>query len=212
MKRGTQIVLLLFLLHSLSAVFGVFSDSGMFSSVCMAQKPWAPVDTIQLTSGRKIACVIRTRTSKRVYYYSDSLGTEKSFARRNVHRLIYSDGRAEKLNDLAVRTLASDDYRNVIIVDDKEDVEGLYSYGVVHGESSKSNRSMASAKRSAETRLKKRAVAKGAIFVLVTKRQSTGGYGEVPTYYLEGEAFGVEPPESEEGEGADVDVDDDVSD
>lgn len=65
---------------------------------------------------------------------------------------------------------------------------------------------MSSAKRNAETRLKKRAVAKGAIFVLVTKRTSTGGYGEVPTYYIEGEAFGTEPPK--EGDSAAVNADD----
>lgn len=159
-------------------------------------KPWKAVDTIELTSGKKIPCVIRSKTSKRIYYYADSLGTERSFARRNVHKLIYENGRAERINDKAVMSLADDDYRVVILVEDKEDVAGLYSCGVVTGESGKSNRSMGAAKKSAETRIKKKAVAKGAIFVLITKRLTTGGYGEIPTYYLEGEAFGTEPPET----------------
>ena len=163
-----------------------------------AQAPakWKPTDTIELTSGKKIVCMMRSTTSKKIYYYADSLMTERAFSRRNVYRITYGDGRAEKINDKAVMTVEGDDYRTVIIVEDKEDVEGLYSLGVVVGDSGKSNRTMSSAKRNAETRLKKRAVAKGAIFVLVTKRTSTGGYGEIPTYVIEGEAFGTEPPET----------------
>lgn len=156
-----------------------------------------PIDTIIFTSGRKAVGTVRTISSTMVFYVPEGKSEEVSHKRRNVHMVVYANGRAERLNDLAFQEADLTDWRIIILTDDPDEVAGLYPLGVVSGESSKSNRTIRSARRSAETRLKKRAVAKGGIMVFVSKRQTTGGFREVPTYYIEGEAYGLEPPEGD---------------
>lgn len=160
-----------------------------------------PIDTIILTSGRRLTGTIRAVTNLNVFYTPPGKKEERSFERRNVHMVIYANGRAERLNDMAFQSIEETDWRIIILTDDPEEVRGLYSQGVVSGESSKTNKSMRSAKRSAETRIKKRAVAKKGLIVLVTRRVQSGGYGEIPTYYIEGEAYGLEPPDVSEVDG-----------
>lgn len=179
------------------------------SAAASAQaKKKPPRDTIVLTSG-----AIKIGTLKNIFgsnvYYVDTLGKEHSLKERNVHRIIYSSGRTQTLNQKAVGDVSEDDWRIVMLVDDPTQVEGLYARGVVSGKSSPSNKSKRSAQRSAETRIKKRCVAKGGIVVLVTKRLTTGGYGETPSFYIEGEAYGTEPLEegTEGNEGATADSD-----
>ncbi len=152
------------------------------------------LDTIVLTSGG-----IKVGTLKNIFgsnvYYVDTIGQEHSLRERNVHRIIYSTGRTQTLNQKAVVDVSEDDWKIVMLVDDAAQVDGLYARGVVSGKSSPTNKTKQSAQRSAETRIKKRCVAKGGIVVLVTKRLTTGGYGETPSYYIEGEAYGSEPLE-----------------
>lgn len=189
------------------AVFALFALGFVVlpSSVAAqaAKKPQR--DTIVLTSGQ-----IKVGTLKNIFgsnvYYIDTLGKERSLKERNVHRIIYSSGRTQTLNQKAISEVSDDDWRIVMLVDDPKQVEGLYARGVVSGKSSPSNKTKQSVQRSAETRIKKRCVAKGGIVVLVTKRLTTGGYGEIPSYYIEGEAYGTEPPqEGEENVEAPID-------
>lgn len=189
----------------LVAAAGVLGAAAPASAQAAKKKP--PRDTIILTSG-----VVKIGTLKNIFgsdvYYVDTLGKEQSLKERNVHRIIYSNGRTQTLNQMAVTDVSEDDWRIVMLVDDPAQVEGLYPRGVVTGKSSPSNKSKRSAQRSAETRIKKRCVAKGGIVVLITKRLTTGGYGETPSFYLEGEAYGTEPLE-EGAENNDTTTDED---
>lgn len=168
----------------------VLQGKGTAALAQAGNKP--PRDTIILTSGN-----VKVGTLKNIFestvYYVDTLGKEHSLKERNVHRIIYSNGRTQTLNQKAVSDVSEGDWRIVMLVDDPAQVEGLYARGVVSGKSSPSNKSKRSAQRSAETRIKKCCVAKGGIVVLVTKRLTTGGYGEPPSFYIEGEAYGSEP-------------------
>lgn len=169
--------------------------------IARAQSSKKPaLDTIFLTSGKWKVGTLKNIFGSSVYYV-DTLGKEHALKERNVHRIVYSTGRSQSFNQMAVSDAAEGDWRVVMLVDDPAQVEGLYARGVVSGKSSPSNKTKRSAQRSAETRIKKRCAAKGGIVVLVTKRLSTGGYGETPSLYIEGEAYGTEPlEEGQEGD------------
>lgn len=156
------------------------------------------IDTIILTSGKVVLGTVRNLTNTELSYLTKGKQEEKTLTRLNVHKIIYANGKSIRITDKAVAELSNTDWRIVILVEDPEEVRGLYPLGQVQGESGKANKSFTAAQTNAETRLKKRAVAKKATMVLVTKRSKTGGYGEVPTYKVEGEAYGPEPPEGTE--------------
>ena len=81
-----------------------------------------------------------------------------------------------------------------MITKKEDEVNGLYEIGKVTGKSSATNRTTKSAKRTARIRMKKRAANKGGVMILVTKQEATGGFGEVPTFYIEGIAYSFEEP------------------
>ncbi len=194
-------------LFALIAVLIMVGTLGAGQSVNAQTAKKQPLDSIVLTSG-----TVKVGTLKNIFgsnvYYIDTLGKEHSLKERNVHRIIYSNGRTQTLNQKAVSDVSEEDWRIVMLVDDPKQVEGLYARGVVSGKSSPSNKTKQSAQRSAETRIKKRCVAKGGIVVLITKRITTGGYGETPSYFIEGEAYGSEPlDENTEGEEGAADSD-----
>ena len=111
------------------------------------------------------------------------------------HKIYYRTGVVEHFNSLAVVMVDEGDWQTVILTDNKDDVEGFFALGQVDAQSSPQSRNARSAQRSADIRLKKRAVNMGGIVVLITKRESRGGYGETPTHYVEGIVYGFEPPE-----------------
>ncbi len=167
-----------------------------FSSEALAKKPkkkQKALDTIVTVSGKRYPVRIRIVNHKKVTYYKPGSKKMRSMKRSRVNRVIYANGRIEKITEMAVRGISEDDYRIVILTDDESMVQGLYSKGVVKAVSRGRANSIHKARKSAENRLKKQAVRKGATYVLVKSRRQQGGYGEVPTYTIEGEAYGTEP-------------------
>jgi hypothetical protein len=71
----------------------------------------------------------------------------------------------------------------------------LYVLGEVEAASPSSARSPSAAKKGAIIKLKKKAANLKGTLILVTKKQTTGGYGEYPGYFIKGIAYGPEPPE-----------------
>jgi hypothetical protein len=100
-------------------------------------------------------------------------------------------------NDPLVQDITKTDWKNVVLTENKEEVEGMFKVGEVTGKSSSQNRTPQSAERTAKIRMKKRAANRGGVMVLVTKTEKSGGFGEVPTYYMEGIAYSFEEPEEE---------------
>ncbi len=154
-----------------------------------------PLDTIVLTSGRRIVAKVINVTSHGVYYSEPGSDEELSYERRNVYRVTYSSGQTETMTEKAIDNLNDLDWRAIILYENPNDVAGLYSHGMISAESSKSSRNLRAAQRSAETKLQKRASSRKAIAVLIHRRSTSGGFAEVPTYKIEGEAFGTEPLE-----------------
>ncbi|MFP4555716.1 MAG: hypothetical protein ACLFNU_02490 [Bacteroidales bacterium] len=178
----------------ISVLLLILSTLPVFSQE-VEEKAKEPVDTIILISGRKVPALVQAISTSRVNYIVPETDEQKEMQRRSVHVIEYRNGRVEHFNDMAVQMIDEGDWKTVILTDSKDDVEGLFALGEVEAQSSPRSRNAKSAQRSADIRIKKRAVNMGGLIVLVTKRESKGGYGEVPTHIVEGTVYGFEPPE-----------------
>jgi hypothetical protein len=152
-----------------------------------------PVDVVKVTSG----------------YVSFTVpGNDQTFTieRKEVQKIIYKNGRIEEYNKPVFEMLDETSWEAVWLTEDKADIKDLYKRGEISANSPASARSPKAAKNSASIRLKKKAAAMKGTVVLITKKLSTGGYGEYPGYYVEGVVYGTEPLGEGEGEKSDKDV------
>ncbi|MFC2151230.1 hypothetical protein ACFLSE_01770 [Bacteroidota bacterium] len=163
-----------------------------------AQEETVALDTIYLLGRRKLIVEVRNISSSTVRY--SELGSEETITveRKQIQKIIFSNGRKEVFNKPVMMMVEEGDWKTVIVTDQKNDVEGLYELGKVDAKSSAGSRSAKSAKNSAHIRLQKKAANLGGMIVLITKEESIGGFGEPPTYQIEGIAYGFEPPKKEE--------------
>jgi len=120
---------------------------------------------------------------------------EFTIERKEVHKIIYKTGKVDILNQAAFTLLDESSWEAVWITEDKKEVGDLYMLGEVEARSPASARSPSAAKKGAIIKLKKKAANMKGTLILVTKKQTTGGYGEYPGYYIKGIAYGPEPPE-----------------
>lgn len=153
-----------------------------------------PSDTVVLISGRKVPVMVQGVSSSKLSYVKEGETEVKEVDRKQIHQIIYRNGRIEHFNSLAVQIIDEGDWKTVIVTDNKDDVEGFFALGEVKAKSSPKSRNAKAAQRSADIRLKKRAVNMGGLVVLVTTRESKGGYGETPTHFVQGIVYGFEPP------------------
>jgi len=157
----------------------------------------AALDTIIKVEGKVMPVdVIKVTTS---YVRFTVPGSEEVYtiSRKDIHKIIYKNGRIEEYNKKVLMMIDDNSWEAVWLTEDKKDVESLYNRGSISAQSPPSARNMKAAKNSARIKLQKKAASLKAIVVLVTKKQSTGGYGEMPGYYYEGIAYGTEPLEEE---------------
>jgi len=155
-------------------------------------------DTIYLLGQRKMVVEVKGIFYSNIKYLDPETGETKSMETKNIQRVIFDSGRKEVFNKPLVGMINKTDWKNVVLTRKEGDVEGLYEVGQVKGRSSANNRTAKSAERTAVIRMKKRAANKGAEMILVTKEESRGGFGEVPTFYIEGVGYAFEPPEDDE--------------
>ncbi|KAF5084324.1 hypothetical protein DSECCO2_79510 [anaerobic digester metagenome] len=159
-----------------------------------AQEEAVAADTIVLVSGRKTLGNVQGVSPSQVTYSPADSKEVLKMDRKQVHKIIYRTGRVEIFNKLAFEMVEEGDWKTIILTEKQEDVEGLYALGNVDAQSSKNSRNARSAERSANIRLQKKAAAMGGYIVLITKRESKGGYGEIPTHLVEGVVYGFDPP------------------
>lgn len=152
------------------------------------------VDTIILVSGKKLLGKIHGVSSSKVSYYPLNKSKMEELLRKQIHKILYSTGRVEMFNKPAFEMVAQGDFKTIVLTDNPDEVNGLYELGKIDAQSSKNARDAKSAQQSANIRLQKKAANMGAYIVLIKKRESKGGYGEVPTHFVEGVAYGLDPP------------------
>ena len=152
------------------------------------------LDTIYLLGQKKMVVHVKGIFYSNVKYTEPGSSEVKSLETKNIQRVIFDSGRKEVFNKPLVEDIVETDWKNVVITEKEDEVNGLYEIGKVTGKSSATNRTTKSAKRTARIRMKKRAANKGGVMILVTKQEATGGFGEVPTFYIEGIAYSFEEP------------------
>ena len=154
-----------------------------------------PVDTIFKLNGTVLPVDVTTVTPTYVSFTIPGKPDEFTIERKEVHKIVYKNGRIEVLNDVAFEVFDESNWEAVWITEDKKEVVDLYQLGEIDAKSPASARSPSAAKKGAIIKLKKKAVNLKGTVILVTHKQTTGGYGEYPGYYIKGIAYGPEPPE-----------------
>lgn len=157
-------------------------------------------DTIFRLGGKKIICnVLKVRYSTIYYYLPENNEEKQEIGRKQVQKIVHASGKVEVFNDPIVMMVDENDWQSVWVTEKKKDVESMYERGELYAESSASSRSIKAAKRSATIKIQKRAANKGANVVLITKAEAKGGFGDFPSYTIEGVAYSFTPPKAGEG-------------
>lgn len=159
-----------------------------------AQTEGMSMDTIILVSSKKIVCKVQSVGSTKITFFRPETQKTEEVTRKQIHKIKYSTGRVEAFNSMAFQEVEATNFQSVIITENQSDVEGLYAYGEIQAKSGTSSKTAKAAEKNARIRLQRRAAAMGALYVLITKSETRGGYKEVPTHYYEGIAYGVDPP------------------
>jgi hypothetical protein len=154
-----------------------------------------PHDTIFKLNGSLIPVDVTTVTPTYISFVFPGKAEEFTIERKEVHKIIYKTGKVEILNQAAFALLNESSWEAVWITEDKKEIGDLYMLGEVEAKSPSSARSPSAAKKGAIIKLKKKAANMKGTVILVTKKLTTGGYGEFPGYYIKGIAYGPEPPE-----------------
>jgi hypothetical protein len=157
--------------------------------------PPIPHDTIFKLNGSLIPVDVTTVTPTYISFVFPGKSEEFTIERKEVHKIIYKTGKVDVLNQAAFTLIDDSSWEAVWITEDKKEIGDLYVLGEIEARSPSSARSPAAAKKGAIIKLKKKAANLKGTLILVTKKQTTGGYGEYPGYYIKGIAYGPEPPE-----------------
>ena len=157
--------------------------------------PSVPHDTIFKLNGQQMPVDVTTVTPTYISFVYPGKPDEFTIERKEVHKIIYKTGKIDILNSVAFEVLDESSWEAVWLTEDKKEVGNLYLLGKIEAKSPSSARSPAAAKKGAIIKLKKKAANMKGTLILVTKKQATGGYGEYPGYFIQGNAYGTEPPE-----------------
>jgi hypothetical protein len=155
------------------------------------------LDTIIKVEGKVMPVEVEKVTTTYVRFRVPGNDELFTMPRKNIHKVIYKNGRIEEYNPLVLMLIDDMSWQAVWLTEDEQDVLSLYKRGVVNASSPPSSRSPKAAKKGAIIRVQKKAAAMQGSVVLITKKQTTGGYGEFPGYKIEGVVYGTEPLEDE---------------
>ncbi|HJZ39135.1 MAG TPA: hypothetical protein VJ203_02080 [Bacteroidales bacterium] len=157
-------------------------------------QPAVPHDTIFKLNGSLLPVDVTTVTPTYISFVFPGKPEEFTIERKEVHKIVYKTGKIDILNKAAFEMLDDSMWEAVWMTEDKKEVGDLYMLGEIESRSPSSARSPSAAKKGAIIKLKKKAANMKGTLILVTKKQTTGGYGEYPGYYIKGIAYGTEPP------------------
>jgi hypothetical protein len=163
------------------------------------------LDTIIKIEGKVMAVDVTKVTPLYVSFMVPGSAETYTMERKEIQRIIYKNGRVEEFNKPVFELVDDYSWEAVWLTEDKKEVAELYRRGKISAKSPASSRSPKAAKKNAIIRLQKKAAAMKGTVVLVTKKETTGGYGEYPGYYIEGIVYGLEPLAEDEMEGLDSD-------
>ena len=171
-----------------------FLLAGLFAAGQTETKTATPLDTIYKLNGAVMPVEITTVTPSYISFVFPGKKDEYTIERKEVHKIIYKNGTIDVLNKAAFVLLDESSWEAVWMTEDKKEVGDLYMLGEIEARSPSSARSPSAAKKGAIIKLKKKAANMKGTLILVTKKETSGGYGEYPGYYIKGIAYGPNPP------------------
>ncbi len=171
--------------------------SGIFAIAQTVTQTAVPHDTIFKLNGSVLPVDVTTVTPTYVSFIFPGKTEEYTIERKEVHKIVYKTGKIDILNKAAFELLDDSMWEAVWITEDKKEVGDLYMLGEIEARSPSSARSPSAAKKGAIIKLKKKAANLKGTLILVTRKETSGGYGEYPGYYIKGLAYGPEPPVEE---------------
>lgn len=186
-------------MNKLLTTFFVLICSGFYMDKSFGQSGEA-LDTIIKVEGKVMPVEVVKVTSSYIRFKIPGDDEFYTMSRKDIHKIIYKNGRIEDYNALVAIDIDDNSWQSVWITDNEEDVLTLYKRGVASVSVQPSSRSVKASKKSAIMKLQKKAAAMQGSVVLITKQQTTGGYGEFQGYDIEGIVYGEKPLEDEEGE------------
>lgn len=173
----------------------IFSLTVVLARAQTPAPPPLPHDTIFKVNGSVLPVDVTTVTPTYISFIFPGKPEEFTIERKEVHKIVYKNGRVDILNQAAFTLLDESSWEAVWITEDKKEVGDLYLLGEIEAKSPSSARSPSAAKKGAIIKLKKKAANLKGTLILVTDKYTTGGYGEYPGYYIKGIAYGPNPPE-----------------
>lgn len=162
-------------------------------------------DTITKIEGKVMIVDVTKVTPLYVSFKVPGNADTYTMERKEIQKIVYKNGRVEEFNKPVFEIVDDYAWEAVWLTEDKKDVSELFRRGKASSKSPASARSPKAAKKNAIIRLQKKAAAMKGTVILVTKKQTIGGYGEYPGYYIEGIVYGTEPLAEDEVEGVDSD-------
>lgn len=178
------VVILLLIMFSFIWIPSIAQDVGAF-------------DTIIKVEGRVMPVNVEKVTSSYVRFKVPGVDSLFTMSRKDIHKVIYKNGRKEEYNPLVLQMIDSDSWKAVWLTENKKDIVDLFIRGKIEVEVPPSSRSIKASKKSAIMRMQKKAAALQGTVILITKKQTTGGYGEFQGYEMAGIIYGTEPLEEE---------------
>ncbi len=149
-------------------------------------------DLLYQHDGKTIAVNVKRIYLNDLYYSLPGETKVNKIDQRLVHKIVYKAGKIEVLNEKAPEVRKVGDYRKVKVTKDPDDVEGLVEVAKLEAKSegnNKGNSSHKSLERSATIVLRRKAALVNGHIVLITKKKSSGGFGESPSLTLYGTAY-----------------------
>lgn len=154
-------------------------------------------DTIIKVEGKVMPVDVTTVTTSYVKFIVKGSDEIYTLPRKEIHKIIYKNGRIEEYNQLVLISIDENAWQAVWLTKDIRDVEGLYKRGVIKAQAPPSYRSPKAAKKNCTIRIQKKTAALGGQVFLITDNKATGGYGDPSGYFYEGVVYGTEPLEEE---------------
>jgi hypothetical protein len=175
---------------TIAAIFFVANEQ-TYAQTTKTTTP-AKMDTIIKLGGRKYVVDVLKVDETFVTFRGPNSTVIERMDRKDIQDIFYCDGRIEHINKPVLEMIEDYQWEAVLLTEDPADVEGLFKRGEINALSPPSSRSAKAAKNAAEIKIRKKAASMKAIIVLVTHKETRGGYGEMPGYYIEGIAYGVD--------------------
>ncbi len=127
-----------------------------------------------------------------LYYSLPGENKVNKMDQRLVHKIEYSTGKIEILNETPPDIREVGDYRKVKVTENPDDVDGLIEVAKLEAKAEGSDRGYSTPKsldRTAVIILRRKAALINANIILITERKSNVAFGEIPSVTLQGIAY-----------------------